>query len=76
MKMSVLELLLRSKQSSTGISVTEMAFALCTTHAPSSNVHKHESLKSAVVNPEGVLEAAFTAPSFYILYSLPNSVPS
>ena len=72
MKMSVLDLLPRSKQSSSGISVTGMTSALCTTHALSSNVHKHESLKSAVVNPEGVLEAAFTAPPFYILYPLPN----
>ena len=65
-----------SKPSSLGISVTEMAIAPCTTRALSSNVHKHESLKSVVVNPEGVLEPAFAAPPFYILYSLPISIPS
>ena len=65
--MSILNPLPRSKDPHQRLFITEMAFVLYTTHALSSNVHKHESLKSVVVDPEGVLEAAFPAPPFYIL---------
>ena len=59
-----------SRQSSSGIHVTEMAFALCTTCALSFNVHKHESLKSVAVGRERVLEAASAVTIFYILCSI------